>query len=261
MEVNEITEFKVLSDGWTSAPEGVMLRGGRWSCNIRCYATAFLLRRAGGGYILVDTGYSSRILHLQSMWHKLYRLITPVHITDSAGICGQLKRLGVSMADIEHVVLTHLHPDHIGGLRDFPNAKIHLHSDAIAFLRASKGFIHNIVFDELLPFDFWGRVSSMQPDVFGDGSLRAVALPGHAVGQVGILFKCGATQVFLAADSCWLSRSYRTNIPPNNITGIIHNIPAYNKSLLIVHEMSKQDPNLVVLPSHCPETANLICRH
>jgi len=259
MEIKSITEFKVLSDGWTSAPEGVMIRGGQWSYKIKCHATAFLLRRASG-YILVDTGYSSRIMQLQSIWHRAYRLITPVHMTDNEGICGQLKKLGVRASDIEHVVLTHLHPDHIGGLRDFPDAKIHLRGPAIEFLRASRRFIANIVFDALLPCDFWERVSPMQADVLGDGLLSVVDLPGHAVGQVGILFKCGATQILLAADSCWLSCSYRANVPPNNVTGIIHDIPAYNRSLLLVHEMAKQHPNLLVLPSHCPETAKLICK-
>ncbi|WP_329521289.1 MBL fold metallo-hydrolase [Spirillospora sp. NBC_01491] len=40
----------------------------------------------------------------------------------------QVARLGYSPEDVRHVVLTHLHSDHAGGLGDFPDATVHVHA-------------------------------------------------------------------------------------------------------------------------------------
>ncbi|WP_197673995.1 MBL fold metallo-hydrolase [Micromonospora narathiwatensis] len=37
----------------------------------------------------------------------------------------QIERLGHSPADVRHIVVTHLHRDHTGGLADFPAARVH----------------------------------------------------------------------------------------------------------------------------------------
>lgn len=145
------------------------------------------------------------------------------------------------------------------GLRDFPAAKIHLHQSAIELLQRGAGLIRNIIFRELLPEDFWSRVTPMQRDVLGDESLTSILLPGHAIGQVGIEFHCAKAKVLLPADACWLSQSYRTNTMPHPVTRAIHSIPEYSKSLKTVHDLAIQNPGMVVLPSHCPETAKLIC--
>lgn len=38
----------------------------------------------------------------------------------------QIVRLGYTVEDVRHIVLTHLNLDHAGGLRDFPGAQVHL---------------------------------------------------------------------------------------------------------------------------------------
>ncbi len=37
-----------------------------------------------------------------------------------------MKRLGYSINDVRHIILTHLDLDHAGGLHDFPNAAVHV---------------------------------------------------------------------------------------------------------------------------------------
>jgi glyoxylase-like metal-dependent hydrolase (beta-lactamase superfamily II) len=39
----------------------------------------------------------------------------------------QVRRLGHAPRDVRHIVLTHLHRDHAGGLADFPQARVHVH--------------------------------------------------------------------------------------------------------------------------------------
>jgi len=255
-----INKFWVLSDGWTSAPGAIALSGGKWFSNVKFYATAFLLEHPSKGLILIDTGYSSRVKEMHGLCPMIYRAIVPVHLTAPDGIAGCIKGLGFAPEDVAHVVLTHLHPDHIGSLRDFKNAKIHLHSEGIKLLREERRLIRNIVFKELLPDDFWMRVSPIQEDVLGDNSLWAIDLPGHAIGQVGIIFQRSNQKVFLPSDACWLSQSYRNNILPHGITNIIHDTEAYQASLHRVHNMAIAFPDMLILPSHCTKTASLICK-
>ncbi|MFG3756456.1 MBL fold metallo-hydrolase, partial [Klebsiella pneumoniae] len=50
---------------------------------------------------------------------------------------------------------------------------------------------------------------------FGDRSVIAVPLPGHAPGQFGIRIETtGGRDVFLAADAAWLSLCYREQLEP-----------------------------------------------
>ena len=41
----------------------------------------------------------------------------------------QIKRLGYAPEEVKHIVLTHFHYDHVGGLPDFPQAKVHIYKD------------------------------------------------------------------------------------------------------------------------------------
>ena len=40
-------------------------------------------------------------------------------------------------------------------------------------------------------------------DLFGDGLLHLVCLPGHARGQIGLLIKLASRYLMLLADACW----------------------------------------------------------
>jgi glyoxylase-like metal-dependent hydrolase (beta-lactamase superfamily II) len=39
----------------------------------------------------------------------------------------QIARLGIPAGEVRHIVLTHLHFDHAGGLPDFPDSQVHVH--------------------------------------------------------------------------------------------------------------------------------------
>lgn len=260
MEVTkEFSRFLVLSDGWTVAPEAALLKGGQWTKRIRLYATAFLLRHPERGWVLVDTGYSTRVARLGGLSGFLYRFIVGATISNRRGVRGVLQEIGVERREISDIILTHLHPDHIGGLRDFPETRILLHRSGIVLAKERRK-LRNAFFPELLPRDFFQRAKPISDDVFGDGSLLSVELPGHAVGQIGLLFSCNGRKTLLAADACWLSRSYLEGMDAPMITGLIHDSREYRHSLNKLCRMRREaDGKLDILPSHCPRTANLIC--
>jgi glyoxylase-like metal-dependent hydrolase (beta-lactamase superfamily II) len=53
----------------------------------------------------------------------------------------QIQRLGYDPAEVRHIVLTHLHLDHAGGLPDFPEAQIHIYRPEYeAAMKTARGF-------------------------------------------------------------------------------------------------------------------------
>jgi glyoxylase-like metal-dependent hydrolase (beta-lactamase superfamily II) len=92
-------------------------------------------------------------------------------------------------------------------------------------------------------------------DLFGDGSVRLVPLPGHAAGQVGALVQAGPRRrVLLVADAAWTSRSYRERIHPHAITRFITDRHRdYVRSLDDIRAFAKAFPDVEIVPTHCPE--------
>jgi len=79
------------------------------------------------GLVLVDTGLGSQdYLHpTAGMSFFLNLMRSPRDPRETA--IQQIQRLGYRPEDVGHIIQTHLHLDHAGGLRDFPRAKVHLH--------------------------------------------------------------------------------------------------------------------------------------
>lgn len=254
-------KWSVLSDGWTQAREAILMRGGSWRKVVRCAATAVLLERPDHGPVLFDCGYSSRFFSATERWPlRLHRLLTPVTISEPEGIAAMLRRRGLEPSSIEHVVVSHWHSDHIGGLRDFPWARIHASREGWEAVRGLRGWaaLRAGFLPDLLPEDVAERLVWVKEggDVLGDGSLRVLAFPGHAVGQIGLRFLgTDGRPVLLAADACWLSDAYRLNRPPHPVTSLFQDEKAYGQSLARLHALHRAEPDLLVLPTHCPETA------
>ena len=173
-------------------------------------AGVFLYRHRDGRTALFDTGYGPAT-NKAGIKGFLYNLLLPAHITPDQAIDRQLAADGITPDRIDFVVLSHLHPDHIGGVRYFPDATFVLAapmSEALAKNQTKEG-----VLPKLLP-DWFGsadkQIIDFEPsadgfpfasfDLFGDDSFRLISLPGHARGHVGALVE---GRVLLAADSSW----------------------------------------------------------
>ncbi|TGN17402.1 MBL fold metallo-hydrolase [Leptospira idonii] len=89
-----------------------------------------LIETPSSGLILVDTGLGS-----QDLIHPAQRLgfmFTYVYANPkrdpSLSAKAQIQALGYKPEDVRHIVMTHMDLDHVGGLSDFPQARIHLHA-------------------------------------------------------------------------------------------------------------------------------------
>ncbi len=247
---------------------------------IKFPATVALLKHPTNGYILFDTGYSPKFLEAtKSFPYSIYAKITPVFFSETQSIKNQLKNEGIQPTDIQYIILSHFHGDHTAGLYDFPSARILTFKKAFDHIKQFnkvKALTKGCLID-LLPEGLSNRMDFMdeQPelslnsayhpfysgfDVFGDGSLFAIDLTGHAIGQCGIFIQLNSgKQLLLCADAVWTSQAYEELLFPHKIANLlIEDVSAYKENIHKLHQLSKNSPEIDILPTHCQKTWNLV---
>jgi glyoxylase-like metal-dependent hydrolase (beta-lactamase superfamily II) len=270
--VSAALECAIVEAGHGRHLEALVVRGGRLR-PVRLPALAGVLRHPTEGVVLFDTGYAPRVRRAASAGaSRLYPWLVPFSTDDATSLRAVLARRRIAEEEVRTVVVSHFHPDHVGGLRDFPRARIVATAEAWRHVEGARGghALRLGYLPALLPDDFRDRLHAVEGfagaafgpfdathDLFGDGRLRLVPLPGHAAGQVGLLAEVSAgCRVFFVADACWVSAGYQRPALPSAITRLVtHDAPALRRTLERIHAAWRADPGLLVVPSHCPSLA------
>ena len=130
----------------------------------------------------------------------------------------QLAEVGVTPDKIAFVGISHYHADHTGQLPNFPDATLLIGAGDWDVVRATPPKYANA---DPRPFAHWisggGKVETVagDKDVFGDGSVVILNLPGHTPGHHGLLVRLAQTgPVLLSGDVVHFHENYETNGVP-----------------------------------------------
>ncbi len=138
-----------------------------------------------------------------------------VKMEESDAVLPQLESAGFGPADIGHVVLSHLHYDHAGGIQFFPDADFYAHKAELEFANDPPIYQRDLY----LPADFdhpvnWTGVEG-DHDVFGDGRVQIFPTPGHSKGHQSLLVRLDDRAVILVADAAYLPHNLENNALPS----------------------------------------------
>lgn len=165
-----------------------------------------LVLRVGGLNVLIDTCVGE---------HKRRPRRADWHEREASGYLERLADAGLSPDDIDIVLCTHLHADHVGWntrldngrwVPTFPRARYLIGQAELAHWQAEElrdpgGHNHGAYADSVLPVVEAGMVETVEDGFELSGGARLIGLPGHSPGQVGLCLDCaGGRQAFFCGD-------------------------------------------------------------
>jgi len=86
-----------------------------------------LIETPAAGLVLVDTGLGTVDVAVPQRLGRVSQALLGPRCDTAECAIEHVRALGFDRDDVRHIVLTHLHLDHAGGLVDFPKAQVHLH--------------------------------------------------------------------------------------------------------------------------------------
>jgi glyoxylase-like metal-dependent hydrolase (beta-lactamase superfamily II) len=177
--------------------------------------SCFLFRHPQGN-VLFDTGcHPSAAAEPEARWGSLARAIRPV-MKQEDNLIRELGRVDLTPDDIDIVVNSHLHFDHCGCNEFFTKATIYIHADELAAARdpemEGRGYFQEDWNHPMPMVDFSDEV-----DMFDDGRIVLLPLPGHSPGLTGLLASLPNSGAYLLASDAVAIRDNldRETIPKN----------------------------------------------
>ena len=216
------------------------------------------------GLILVDTGWCRDISPEGVYDPKAVSAVLPSHLAalfhpslpEGMAIHEQLGAMGIRPEDLDYVLLTHLDPDHVAGLKHVSVAK-HIVLPEDEYFWSCR-----TVYKARQPRSLWIQYPMERPyyrgsplgpnhwtiDLFGDETVQLVNVPGHTDGQAAIVIRNGGRFVLLATDAAYSPRNWQEMITP----GFGFAEEWQRKSLRWIAEMAAEPGCAAVFCSHDP---------
>ncbi len=189
---------------------------------------AFLLQ-TGATNILFDTGCHPRAI--DGAWPEALRG-NPFVPGDGGALLTRLAQLGLRPEDIDHVIVSHLHLDHAGGVHLFPQAQVFVQQEELEHVLADDAAGTLDFFHVQCDVDNWKRAGTRWVPVPRD--VRETPLcpgvtilnlgPGHSFGMLGLSVSLQCGSFVMAADAIYAAEHLG---PPAKLSGAVYDEAGY----------------------------------
>jgi len=209
------------------------------------------------GTFLVDTGVER--LFFEDPDRAVVRgLVARVmHTADMKRIVDTKAWIERQPQPVAGVFLTHLHADHVTGMRDVPSAAQVFVGPGEATSRSVESFFSGPIADRALagkpPLVEWrferdpdGSFEGIL-DVFGDRSVFALHVPGHTPGSVAFVARTPQGPVLLTGDACHTRWGWEHGVEPGSFS---HDRPKSAESLARLRRFAERHPRMDVRVGH-----------
>lgn len=229
-----------------------------------------LLVETHDSLVLVDSGFGSHDCAAPARRIGPFRHVIRPHLLRIETAAHQIESLGFRCDDVRHIVLTHFDLDHIGGISDFPHARIHLTAaEASGAVHAPSArekvrfrnpqWAHGPQLVEYGPGgESWRGFASARPLDDVDPGIVLVPMPGHTRGHAAVAVDAGHRWVLHCGDAFY---------HPGTLTGQARvpfilraqeeliafdrrQVHANHERLAELHR--RREPDLLVVCSHDP---------
>jgi glyoxylase-like metal-dependent hydrolase (beta-lactamase superfamily II) len=255
----EGVSFSVIRGAEMRSQEGFSVRGGSLTKPLITGLAAFMVEHPRGR-LLVDAGVGRNVADHLKTTPLLMQAVASLAVKQPT--IDALAARGLGPQDLRGVVLTHSHWDHVSALEDLrdvpvwitPEELAHARSDDLGGklyrqLEASGPFqLHELSFAG----PAYGPFAASH-DFFGDGSVVLVPMPGHTPGSTGVFVTLPNGNRFLAiGDTSWTREGvdWPAEKPWLTRRMVDHDAAEIREQLILLHQLQRANPELVIVPAH-----------
>ena len=251
----EVT-LSVIECGKMMSKQSFVFLGGSWSEDYSSGMAAVLIRHPKGT-LLFDAGFGANVDEHFKNAPRLMRALTTYDKETNAA--RQLQEHGISPEKIDSIILSHWHWDHVSGAEDFPAAEVMVskaEEDHIQTLPAGELITQMRGRLKMRSFDFTGGAYEnfdRSFDLFSDGSLVLVPLPGHTPGSTGMFVNLpSGKRFFFIGDLTWAIEGVKLPAERPWISRKLVDLDEVQVrvSIVKVHQLLEKRPELIIVPAH-----------
>jgi glyoxylase-like metal-dependent hydrolase (beta-lactamase superfamily II) len=249
--------FSIINTGEFFQTEWFLISSGSWLKKVNALLPCILVQHPRGT-ILYDSGLGNNVERdFKEAMPLGTRFTFPYQPTSNARTQMSGK---VDPASIKTIIMSHLHWDHVSGIEDFPDAEIWTTQADYNYAIKKMGFgFSRSVFDnnkvkwrfinfQNKPYENFDQ----SLDVFGDGSIVLVLLPGHTPSLIGMFVNLKSGKRFLFVNDASLF-SDDLKVPAKawmEKLFVDYDKKQTEATIVRIYRLMKQYPDLVIISAH-----------